>query len=134
MAAAIVQRAAQQSFDMLLNFLASGRSDPVLMLRRFVVAMLIVGLGAGLMAPGHAGSAGMDCEQVSLQFDIGCAGGNIAATLCSVPCPAGACTAPAALVRPQAMKAGALQFVEVGAQASDSVLSPDTAPPKQSIV
>jgi hypothetical protein len=102
------------------------------MLRRFLIVMLVIGLAAGLMAPGQAASAGMDCEQVSLQSDIGCGAESMAAT-CAVPCPAGACTAPA-LLQPQATKTGAQPFARAVAQASDGALAPDTAPPKHSIV
>ena len=102
------------------------------MLRRFLIVMLVIGLAAGLMAPGQAASAGMDCEHFSLQSDIGCDSETMAATSCTVPCPAGACTAPA-LLQPQAMKALAQPLARAVAQASDSAVAPDTAPPKHSI-
>ncbi len=94
--------------------------------------MLVIGLAAGIMAPGQAASAGMECGHVSPQSDIGCDTESMAATPCTVPCPAGACTAPA-LIQPQAMKALAQPLGRDVTQASDGALAPDTAPPKHSI-
>ena len=102
------------------------------MLRRFLIVMLAIGLAAGFMAPGQAASAGIDCGHVSLQSDIGCDAGSMAATPCTVPCPAGACMA-SALLQPQAMKAPAEPLTRAVQQVSDGALAPDTAPPKLSI-
>lgn len=103
------------------------------MLRRFLIAMLMIGLTAGVMAPGQATSVGMDCEQLSTQLHVDCDTAAMAGTPCSVPCPAGACAAPALLQR-QAIKALPEPLVRPAAQASDSALPPDTAPPKQPVL
>jgi hypothetical protein len=104
----------------MMNFRAPARSEPKLMLRRFLLALLVVALTAGFMVPSETASGGMDCAQ------------GMTAGACALACHAGACIAPV-LGQPEPAVSAAQPFARPAARNSDRGRAPDTAPPKNSI-
>jgi hypothetical protein len=115
-----------------MNFPAAAGSDLKTMLRRFLLALLMVALTAGFVLPAAAQGA-MDCEQVSLQAPAeGCGGEAMAGSACVFACHAGACITPS-LVRPESDVNVTQLFPCCAVVDSDGARAPDTAPPKNSI-
>jgi hypothetical protein len=112
-----------------MNFRATRRSEPEAMLRRLLLAVLVVASNAAFVLPAAAQGA-MDCEQVSLQAPAeGCGGEAMAGSACVFACHAGACITPS-LVRPESDVNVTQLFPCCAVVDSDGARAPDTAPPK----
>lgn len=99
------------------------------MLRRILLAVLVVALTAGFVLPAAA-QAAMDCEQVSLQAPAeDCSGEAMAGSTCTAACHGGACITPSS-AEPQAGAKVGRPFTPCGVLDADGALAPDTAPPK----
>ena len=117
----------------MVNLPAAAGSELKPMLRRFLFALLVLALTAGLVLPAVAQGA-LDCEQVSLQAQAGGCGGEImAGGACALACHAGACITPS-LGQPESDVKVAQPFARSAVLHSDGAHAPDTAPPKHSIV
>jgi len=117
----------------MVNLPAAAGSELKPMLRRFLFALLVLALTAGVVLPPAAQGA-MDCEQVSLQAPAeGCGGETMAGGSCALACHAGACITPS-LGRPESDVKAAQSFARGAVVHSDGAHAPDTAPPKHSIV
>jgi hypothetical protein len=115
-----------------MNFRLLDGSELKPMLRRILLAVLVVALTAGFVLPAAAQGA-MDCEQVSLLAPAeGCGGEAMAGSACVLACHAGACITPS-LVRPESDVNVTQLFPRCAVVDSDGARAPDTAPPKNSI-
>jgi hypothetical protein len=116
----------------MMNFRGLMESELKPMLRRIVLALLVVASTAAFVLPSAAQGA-MDCGQVSVQVPAeGCGGEAMAGSTCTVVCHLGACITPSlAQLHPDVKVAQ--PFARCGALDSDGPRAPDTAPPKHFI-
>jgi hypothetical protein len=125
-------RMAQAARAATMNFPRLVGSELEPMLRRILLAVLVVALTAGFVLPAAAQGA-MDCEQVSLQAPAGgCGGEAMAGTACVLACHAGACITPS-LARTESDVNVTELFPRCTVVDSDGARAPDTAPPKHFI-
>ena len=116
----------------MMNFRGLVGSELKPMLRRIILALLVVASTAAFLLPTAAQGA-MHCEQVSVQAPAeGCGGEGKAGSTCTVVCHLGACITPSLAELHPDVKV-VQPFARCSGLDSDGPRAPDTAPPKHFI-